>query len=113
MALVAILLLAIVPTISQIAASLAPPNHHGHHAAAHLAHVGHKHDASDSDDEDCWRKCGYCDFLTHTPALITFAYVAAFAPALAPVQLGSEREQRAYETHRQAAQPRGPPSLLA
>jgi len=119
MAVIAILLLSIVPTVSQLFASLAPRADRVHHAASHAAHVGHYgHELAGSDNEDrggddCWRKCGYCDLLAHTPAIGTIAYVAAFAPTPAPIPVDRRFERSRYSKHFQAAQPRGPPVLLA
>jgi len=115
MAVVAILLLSIVPTVSQLVAVHSPHAGHAHHAASHAAHVGHYgHDLAGQDrDDDCWRKCGYCDFLVHAPALGAIAYVAAFAPSAAPIPVDRSIDQPKYSKHFQAAQPRGPPAVLA
>jgi hypothetical protein len=111
MAVLAILLLSIVPTISQVVFAHAP---HAHMAmsSGHMHHAGHAASQPDRDD-DCWRKCGYCDFLAHTPAMATLAYVAAFSGAVAPVTIDRERAEPRYAKPSSTAQPRGPPAVLA
>ena len=59
--------------------------------------------------DDPWHKCGYCDFLTHAPAIGGFELVARFSTA--PPQLVAPRPdalpiRAAYVI---AARPRGPP----
>ena len=119
MAVVAILLLSIVPTVSQIASLHGP--HAGHtHQSMPAGHAGQTAQApknqalknADHDDE-CWRKCGYCDFLAHSPALVALAYLPSLSPAPAPIPIDRERARPRYATPILAAQPRGPPSLLA
>jgi hypothetical protein len=65
MAVLAILLLSIVPTISQIVAGHAPHVHASMTAAEHAHRMGHApasgHDQGRDRDDDCWRKCGYCE----------------------------------------------------
>jgi len=118
MAVLAILLLSIVPTISQIVAGNAPHVHASMTAAEHARHVGHAAPVGGDEqgrdrDDDCWRKCGYCDFLAHTPALATIAYLPAFTGALAPAPLNDERAEPRYAKPARVAQPRGPPAVLA
>jgi hypothetical protein len=113
MAVLAILLLSVVPTISQIVFARAP---HAHmHAsmtpAEHARHLAHSHDSGDPDE--CWRTCGYCDFLAHTPALATIAHLPAFAGEIAPAPTDSERPQPRYAKPIRVAQPRGPPRVPA
>ncbi len=111
MAVLAIVLLSVVPTISQLVFARAPHAHASMTAAEHAQHLGH---ASKGDrDDDCWRKCGYCDFLAHTPALATIAYLPAFTGAVAPMPLDRERAEPRYARPIRAAQPRGPPAVLA
>ena len=110
MAVLAVLLLSFVPTISQVVLAKAPRAHASMSVAGHAGHLGHM--PSGDRDDDCWRKCGYCDFLTHTPALATIAFVPAFAGAVAPMPIERPRSESHYAPIR-AAQPRGPPSLLA
>ena len=62
MGLVAILLLALVPTASRIASACAPVDHGGHAAHAHH-HADVDAHESTLPGEDCWSKCAYCDFL--------------------------------------------------
>ena len=120
LALVAILLLSIVPTISQVVAS--PASHAGHasHAAATQDSNPHHHSEDpatpcpDGDrHRDDWHKCGYCDFLVHAPALDSVPYLAQFSAVLPPADLTGPSQQRVRLTHSLAAQPRGPPNLLA
>ena len=117
MAVLAILLLSIVPTISQIVAGHAPHVHASMTAAEHAHHTGHAptrgDDQSRDRDDDCWRKCGYCDFLAHTPALATIAYLPAFAGTVAPAPINDERAEPRYAKPIRVAQPRGPPQVLA
>jgi hypothetical protein len=114
---VAILLLSVVPTISQILVHHVPHVHGSMSAAEHAHHMGHA-PATGSDqgrdrDDDCWRKCGYCDFLAHTPALATIAFVPAFAGAAAPMPLDRESVEPRYAKPVRVGQPRGPPAVLA
>ena len=116
MAVAAILLLSIVPTVSQLVAGRAPHAGHVHHAASHAEHsgrAGRDLAGSGGTDDECWRKCGYCDFLVHAPVLGTIAYMPAFAPAPAPIPIGHEPDRPSYAEHFPAAQPRGPPASLA
>ncbi len=115
MAVLAILLLSIVPTISQLVSGHAPHVHASMTAAAHAHHASHaSHAPATGDpDDDCWRKCGYCDFLAHAPALATIAFVPAFAGAVAPAPVDQRRAEPRHAKPARAAQPRGPPALLA
>ena len=115
MALVAILLLSIMPTASQLVASALPHADHAARVALRAEHFGHPLASRDGKGhgDDCWRACGYCDFLAHTPALGTIAYVAAFAPTHAPAPLARTFEPSRQSNHHRAAQPRGPPAFLA
>jgi len=119
--LVAILLLSIVPTISQVIASNAI---HGHHAVAgqsdpeqRIAHRDHGGvpgaPCPDGKHGDEWHKCGYCDFLAHTPATGHLAIRQAFSAPPAPPLVSRESLQSAPPSHFPAARPRGPPGFLA
>lgn len=112
MAVLAIVLLSVVPTVSQIVLRHAPHVHASMTAAEHARHMDHAATGGDRDD-DCWRKCGYCDFLAHTPALATIAYGPAFTGAVAPTPLARECVEPRYAKPIRVAQPRGPPSVLA
>ncbi len=112
MAVLAILLLSIVPTVSQIVLRHAPHVHASMTAADH-ARMGHTPSSGGDRDDDCWRKCGYCDFLAHTPALATIAFVPAFSGAPAPAPINAERAEPRFAKPLRVAQPRGPPSALA
>lgn len=112
MAVLAILLLSVVPTVSQVVLRHAPHVHASMSAAEH-AHMGHMPLHGDRDDDDCWRKCGYCDFLAHTPALATIAFVPAFAGAVAPAPIEQQRAEPRFAKPLRVAQPRGPPAVLA
>jgi hypothetical protein len=136
MGLLAIVLLSTVPTISRVVAYTSHPlaatriladnqtaeTGHACEGTHHSGHVDHDAPASiehasahcrhgDNPGEDCWHKCGYCDFLTHTPALGSFEFFAHFATALPPVLVSRTLAQHAYATYFPAAQPRGPPLL--
>ena len=133
MGLLAIVLLSVVPTISRVVTYTSQPltatriladsatavpghackgNHHADHdapasneqAGAHCRH-------GDNPGEDCWHKCSYCDFLTHTPAIGSFEFFAHFATALPPVLVPRTLAQRTHAAYFPAAQPRGPPLL--
>ena len=105
----AMALIAFAPTISRLR-SLSANDHsvHAHHMGMTHAHDG----AGDPSPDDCWSKCGYCDFLAHAPAIDSVDYVA---PALAfgnTHLAGSEPAiAAAPATFVQAAQPRGPPAV--
>jgi hypothetical protein len=62
--------------------------------------------------DDCWKKCGYCDFLTQTPSLGGFEYIAIFAAGYPPLPAARALTQRAHVLDVRAAQPRGPPVFL-
>ena len=111
MAVLAVLLLSFVPTISQVVLAHAPHAHASMSVAGHAGHLGHM--PNGDGDEECWRKCGYCDFLAHTPALATIAFVPAFTGAIAPMPVDRERAQVRFAKPLRTAQPRGPPSILA
>src|SRR4051812_41346844 len=108
-AVLAIVLLSVMPTVSQIVLRHAP---HVHASMAHAQHMGHAATAGDRDD-DCWRKCGYCDFLAHTPALATIAHLPAFTGTAIPAPLARPSAAPRFAKPLRLAQPRGPPSVLA
>ena len=110
MAVLAIVLLSVVPTISQIVLRHAPHVHATMTAAEHARHMGHA--PANGDPDDCWRKCGYCDFLAHTPALATIAYVPAFTGAIAPAPRACQAAEPRSAKPLRLAQPRGPPVVL-
>ena len=112
MAVLAIVLLSVVPTISQIVLRHAPHVHASMTAAEHARHMGHAPASGDRDD-DCWSKCGYCDFLAHTPALATIAFVPAFAGTVVPIPPARESTGPRYAKPTRVAQPRGPPAVPA
>ena len=112
MAVLAIVLLSVVPTVSQIVLRHAPHVHASMGAAEHARHLGHTAAAADRDD-DCWSRCGYCDFLAHTPALANIAYVPAFGGAIAPAPPARESAGGRFARPLRSAQPRGPPAVLA
>ena len=109
----AALLLAFAPPLSQVIAARAMPahpaakaEHHRHHAETASG------DAAASLDEDCFRKCGYCDFLAHAPLLENS--VPAW-PAIAPIHVephAASIRNPATESRFRIAQPRGPPVLV-
>ena len=113
MAVLAILLLSVVPTISQVVFAHQPhaPMHASMAPAEHARHLAHLHDSGDPDE--CWRKCSYCDFLAHTPALATIVYVPALTGAVAPVPPDREGARARYAKPILIAQPRGPPAVPA
>jgi hypothetical protein len=110
MGLVAVLLLAFVPTVSRIASA-----HPADVQGAHAAHV-HHHPGTDPHEpplpgEDCWSKCSYCDFLAHSPAIANVVHVAP--PALSPSVPPPARVALRSRTPFTSTLPRGPPSFLA
>ncbi len=112
LALTAILLLTCMPVVSQVRATFVPHLHD--HSLAHQGHEKHAVSGSiDPSDDECWKKCGYCDFLTHTPALAIVAYVPAFVgmPPIAAVDYTHSGAR--FDSGIRVAQPRGPPALLA
>jgi hypothetical protein len=111
MGLVAVLLLALVPTVSRIA-SAHPADGHAAHAAHAHHHAGAGAHEPTLPGEDCWSKCSYCDFLPHSPPIANVVHVApiAVSPAApAPATLVALRSRTPFT----AALPRGPPSFLA
>lgn len=118
LALFAILLVALAPTVSQFAMSLRHGGHHAHeHAAStqadeHAGHASHAQEGQDAQDapaEDCWSACGYCDLFSHVPALELPPCVELVAVDLPGIAIGSDRGVSASVVQRRAAQPRGPP----
>lgn len=126
MALLAILLIAIVPTISQLRAGSAGPRvvrdaptapasaqHHAHGTAA-VAPVEvpcPQHDHGGKAPDDCWKKCGYCDFLAHAPLLVAVA-PSLLAVVHPRVPSDSPTRQPRYARYFEIAQARGPPNVL-
>jgi len=126
--LAAIVLLSIVPTFSQL---LAASGEHGA-AAAHVAADSHAamrhhcdgampgmaiehHDGAPCPHhpgDDPWHKCGYCDFLTHAPAIGGFELVARFSTALPEIIAPSADARPVHAAYFLAARPRGPPASV-
>ncbi|HEU4664056.1 MAG TPA: DUF2946 family protein [Dokdonella sp.] len=109
MGLAAILLLALVPTVSRIA-------HPAHGHGARAAHAHHHEGAAARDcvlpGEDCWSQCGYCDFLAHSPPIANVVHVVRLAlPPTGPAP--AMQVVLRPGTRFAAALPRGPPSCLA
>ena len=100
---------------------LQPEHHAGADHGAHASQHGDTlttpsgapclHDHGGKPD-DCWKKCGYCDFLTQTPSLGGFEYIAVFAAGYPPLPATRALMQRAHLLDVRAAQPRGPPVFL-
>ena len=118
LALVAILLVALAPTVSQIEMSLRQAAHGAHHAHmqagaaetdAHAGHAAHASEAREAAPEDCWSACGYCDLFSHVPALELPGGAGLVEPALPAPAIDLEHAVVAHATHRLSAQPRGPP----
>jgi hypothetical protein len=130
----AIALIAIVPTFSQLlvhsrtmAAAPIDHAHDGPHADHHAAPdprvAGHDdmlatqagsqclHNHGGKSD-DCWKKCGYCDFLTQTPSLGGFEYITVLAARYPQLPTPRAFSQRAHVVEIRAAQPRGPPLFV-
>jgi hypothetical protein len=116
LAIFAMLLLALVPTVSRVVGLHAPAHHHEASQGGRAGHVAHHGgsgiDAAKRDDRgDCWSACSYCDFLAHAPTLGALAHAIALQavhpsiPALPPLR--QPRLSFAFV----AAQPRGPPVL--
>jgi hypothetical protein len=117
LAIFAMLLLALAPTVSQVLGAHAPHHRHDQHAAAVSDHAGHAgHGAQEAADDDCagdcWRKCGYCDFLAHTPALAQVAHAAIISPLRPAAPAAARRIEPRYARSFSRAQPRGPPVLV-
>jgi len=114
--LLAILLVALAPTVSQLRA--ANGDGYGSRSGPDITHAAHGpesalaipcgHDARGKAPDDCWRKCGYCGFLTDTPAAAGIAFVAAPVAATASPPSGRTDIRRRHDPGI-AAQPRGPP----
>jgi len=115
--LLAILLVALAPTVSQLRA--ARGDAHGLPSSSDIAHAAHGpesalaipcgHDPGGKAPDDCWRKCGYCGFLTDTPAAAGIAFVSAPVAATASPPSGRVDTRHRHDPYGIAAQPRGPP----
>ena len=117
----AILLVALAPTVSQLRAATAAST--GSAFALASLHAGHDMAAMDdaapraangkggTSPDDCWKKCGYCGFLSVSPAAGGFAYLAAFAAPVAAPMADRSIPSRRHISYSVAAQPRGPPQL--
>jgi hypothetical protein len=110
LAIFAMLLLALVPTISRVVGLDAPAHHHQVSRSGHAGHTAH-HGGSSGDGSDCWSKCGYCDFLAHAPALGTFAHAIALQVVHPPIPALPPLRQPRCAIAFAAARPRGPPVL--
>ena len=114
---IAIALIAITPTVSQVRAGGRHAmtagmvmEHRAHEASSAALGDTHHHDGTSPDD--CWKKCGYCDFFSHSPSIASFAFAAAFEHLMAPAIATRLRVADVRASYAQAAQPRGPPSIL-
>lgn len=118
LAIFAVLLLALAPTVSQVLGAHAPHQGHVEHvvAAEHAGHAAHAaHAQASADDDcagDCWRKCGYCDFLAHTPALALAAHAILVSPLRPAAPAARHRSEPRVAPPFSPAQPRGPPVLV-
>jgi hypothetical protein len=118
--LVAIVLLSIVPTFSQLRAGAARVAVESQTAAHHrcdnaMPGMAEHHDGAPCPNhpgDDPWHKCGYCDFLTHAPALGGFEFVARFATALPEIVAPSADARAVHAAYFLAAHPRGPPASV-
>lgn len=111
LALAAISLLVCMPVVSQIRAAFVPHAHH--HGLAHSGHQEQAGSAIDPADDECWKKCGYCDFLIHTPAIAAVAYLPAFIGVTSPSPVAHSLLDSRFDEDIRVAQPRGPPEILA
>jgi hypothetical protein len=116
----AILLVALAPTISQFrAASVGDTNspvalfgmHAGHDMAAMGAAPQGAHGKGSAPPDECWKRCGYCGFLSHSPVMGGFAHLAALAAPVAASAPDRGIPARPHASHSVAAQPRGPPQF--
>lgn len=100
-------LVAFAPTISRLRSLAAVDHGHMHHMS-----MAHGHEGAGDPPDDCWSKCGYCDFLAHAPTMGSVEYLAplvAFGkPILSRAELAIVAARVAFA---QAAQPRGPPAF--
>jgi hypothetical protein len=116
LALAAMLLVAVMPTVSQLRAAWGSTGaSHGlmQHAMTGHEDSSHGHcDRKHGNPDDCFKKCGYCDFLGHTPSLASVPYLAILlAPAVLRAAARVETPLRSVVRFN-AAHPRGPPSVL-
>ena len=124
--LAAIVLLSIVPTFSQLRATSDMPG--AQIAAAGDARAVARHHCDGAmpgmpahrdgapcphhPGDDPWHKCGYCDFLTHAPAIGGFELVARFSTALPEIIAPSADARPVHAAYFLAARPRGPPASV-
>lgn len=107
------LLLAAVPTVSQVLGVHAGVHEHMALAGDGEAHAHHHETAPGHRGvDDCWQKCGYCDFLAHAPLLDAFVHAGAFGVVHPFVPSHGRVLQPRYARVLQIAQPRGPPEIL-
>jgi hypothetical protein len=118
----AILLVALAPTVSQLRAAsggeaCSPVAVSGMHAGHDMAAMEDDasprgaHGKSGTSPDDCWKKCGYCGFLSGSPVMGSFAYLAAFPAPVEQYTPFRSVPARAHVSYGGAAQPRGPPQL--
>jgi hypothetical protein len=127
--LAAIVLLSIVPTFSQLRAAggdhraaAAPVAADSHASARHHCDgatpdgmAAERHDGAPCPHhpgDDPWHKCGYCDFLTHAPAIGGFEFVARFSTALPEIVAPTADARPVHAAYSLAARPRGPPASV-
>jgi len=120
--LVAIVLLSIMPTFAQLraapAAHVAAADSHAtarHHCDGAMPGMAEHHDGAPCPHhpgDDPWHKCGYCDFLTHAPAIGGFELVARFTIALPELVAPSADSRPVHAAYFLAAHPRGPPASV-
>jgi len=110
------LLVSAMPTVSQLRAAWRATHaiHDGTHGEmAGRQDFAHAHCTQDHGrPDDCFKKCGYCDFLGHTPSLAGVPYLTLL---ITPVPNGVVARTAALprqEISFNAAHPRGPPSVL-
>ena len=113
LAILAMLLLALMPTVSRVVGLHEPAHRHEASQGAHAGHAGHHvmPGADNDDGSDCWSKCGYCDFLAHAPALGALAHPVALQALHPSIQVPLTLRQPRLAIAFPAAQPRGPPVL--
>jgi hypothetical protein len=110
----AMLLAALAPTISQLRVGSAA-SRTGIVAMAHALHAdagGSLHRAGESGGKapvPCWKTCGYCDFFMQTPAVgvVVFVFLPVVASSAPPLPLRAIG--RAGSRSVLAAHPRAPP----
>jgi hypothetical protein len=121
--LVAIVLLSIVPTFSQLRAASgvqlgtaadahAVARHHCDGAMPGMPEHQDGAPCPHHPGDDPWHKCGYCDFLTHAPAVGGFEFVARFATTFPDLVAPPADARPVHATYSLAARPRAPPASV-